>query len=63
MHGGGATHSSSDEENGVTMIKSWMGVTFKDENCIKTEEIARQAWEYGQIIEEIFYYNPGMMTP
>ncbi len=57
MHGGGVTGITSDEENGITMVESWMDVTFLDGRHIIMEEIARQKWEGDKIIEERFYYN------
>ena len=59
FHGGGVKAITSDEENGITMVESWMDVTFQDGNRMKMEEIARQKWQGEQIIEERFYYNPG----
>lgn len=63
VHGGGVDHLTSDEDNGVTMVESWMDVTFKDGNRVKMQEVARQVWQGDQIIEEKFYYNPAMMQP
>ncbi|UTW61934.1 nuclear transport factor 2 family protein [bacterium SCSIO 12741] len=63
MHGGGAKYITADEENGVTMVESWMDVTFQDGNRIKMEEIARQKWEGDLIIEERFYYDTRGMSP
>ncbi|NNC85883.1 MAG: nuclear transport factor 2 family protein [Bacteroidia bacterium] len=57
VHAGGTNAITSDEESGVTMVESWMDVTFKDGNRIKMEEIARQKWQGDKIIEERFYYN------
>ena len=61
MHGGGVNAITSDEENGVTMVEAWMDVTFKDGNRVKMEEVARQTWSGGQIVEERFYYNAAGM--
>jgi ketosteroid isomerase-like protein len=58
MHGGGVNALTSDENNGFTMVESWMDVTFQDGNRMKLEQIARQKWEGDQIVEERFYYNP-----
>ena len=61
FHGGGVLSITSDEENGVTMVESWMDVTYQDGNRAKMEEIARQKWQGEQIIEERFYYNAAGM--
>lgn len=58
-HGGGVTALTSDEENGITAVESWMEVTFKDGTRTKMEQIARQKWEGDHIVSERFYYNPG----
>lgn len=57
VHGGGTNAITSDEEAGVTMVESWMDITFKDGNRMKMEEIARQKWQGDKIVEERFYYN------
>lgn len=57
MHDGGVLSITSDEENGVTAVESWIDVTFKDGNRIKMEEVAIQRWQDEQIIHERFYYN------
>ena len=59
VHDGGVHAVTSDEENGITMVESWMEVTFKDGNRIKMEEVAVQHWKSDQIIKERFYYNMG----
>ena len=59
-HGGGVTAMASNEDDAVTMVESWMDVTFQDGARMKWEQIARQKWQDGQVIEERFYYNmPG----
>jgi len=59
-HGGGAIAITSNEEEGITMVESWMDVTFQGGMRPKWEQIARQKWQGDQIIEERFYYNmPG----
>ena len=59
-HGGEVVSITSNEEEGITMVESWMEVTFKGGKPTKTEQIARQKWQGEQIIEERFYYNvPG----
>jgi len=57
VHGAGADSFAVDEENDITMVESWMDVTFKDGNRVKMEQVARQKWKDGKIIEERFYYN------
>ncbi len=59
-HGGGVVAIASNEEEGITMVESWMEVTFQGGTPTKLEQIARQKWQGDQIIEERFYYNlPG----
>ena len=59
-HDGGLIAVTSDEEAGVTMVESWIDVTYQDGRRAKMEEIARQKWQGDQIIDERFYYNvPG----
>lgn len=57
FHGGGYHAITSNEEDGVTMVEAWMDCTFKDGNRMKMEEVARQKWKDGKIVEERFYYN------
>jgi len=59
INGGGIDGITADEDNGITMVESWMDVTFKDGNQVRLEQIARQKWEGEQIVEEKFYYNKG----
>ena len=60
MHGGGVTAITSNEEEGITMVETWMDTTFQDGNRMKMEEICVQKWQGDQIIHERFYYNiPG----
>ncbi|MCB9233345.1 MAG: nuclear transport factor 2 family protein [Bacteroidia bacterium] len=61
IHGGGAPYITADEAAGVTMVETWMDVTFQDGNRVKMEQIARQKWEGDQIVEERFYYNAAGM--
>ncbi len=59
-HGGGVVTIASNEAEGVTMVESWMDVTYPGGTRMKSEQIARQKWQGDQIIEERFYYNmPG----
>ena len=56
MHGAGVDAMVTDGEN-TTMVENWMDVTFKDGTRRKLEQIARQTWQDGKIINERFYYN------
>ena len=56
-HGGGVVGITSDEEAGITMVESWIEVTFQNSFRTKMEQVARQKWQGEQIIEERFYYN------
>ena len=56
-HGGGINAITSNEDENVTMVESWLDITFQDGNRRKMEQIARQKWQGDQIIEERFYYN------
>lgn len=62
MHGSGTGNITANEADKVTMVSSWMDVTFKDGNRVKMEEVAEQFWEGDLIIKERFYYNPGPMS-
>ena len=57
IHDGGTPFITNDESNNVTMVETWMDVEFKDGNRMKLEQVARQKWNEGKIIEERFYYN------
>jgi len=57
MHDGGSLHITSNEEDAITMVESWIDVTFKDGSRVKMEEVAVQYWENDKIIKERFYYN------
>ncbi len=59
MHGSGVSSITSNETDGVTMVESWMDVTFKDSPRMKMEEVAVQRWKGDLIIHERFYYNAG----
>ena len=63
MHGGGVYAITSNEDAAVTMIESYVEVTFKGApGPYKFEEVAVQNWKDGKIVKERFYYNapPGM---
>jgi ketosteroid isomerase-like protein len=57
IHGSGVTAITSNEKDGVTMVESWMDITFKDGKRNKMEEVAVQKWQGDHIINERFYYN------
>jgi len=57
MHGSGVNSITSNETEGVTMVESWMDITFKDGPRVKMEEVAVQRWKGDLIIHERFYYN------
>lgn len=57
IHGGGVDGLTSNEEEGITMVESWMDVTFQDDSRKKLEQVAVQKWKDDQIIHERFYYN------
>ena len=61
FHDAGVSAMTSNEELGITMVESWMKVTFKEQGKIKMEQVAVQHWRGDQIIQERFYYNPGAM--
>ena len=57
FHGSGVNALTSNEKDGVTMVETWMDLTFKDGNRVKMEEVSVQRWKGDQIISERFYYN------
>ena len=57
IHGGGINGISANEEEGITMVDSWMDVSFQDGNRMKLEQVAVQRWQDDQIINERFYYH------
>ena len=62
MHGGGVYAITANEEDGVTMVESWVDVTFKGApGPMKFEEVAVQTWKNGKIVRERFYYNAAAM--
>jgi ketosteroid isomerase-like protein len=48
---------TADEAKGVTMVESWMDVSFTDGSRRRLEEVAVQHWEGEHIIRERFYYD------
>lgn len=61
VHGGGVNAITANEEEGITMVESWMELTFKEGGRTKMEEVAVQHWEGDQIVKERFYYNAAEM--
>ncbi len=60
FHGSGVTAITANEDEKVTMVESWMDVTFQDGNRMKMEQVAVQRWEGDHVKHERFYYNmPG----
>ena len=60
IHGGGIEGITSNEDDGITMVESWMDLSFQDGSRMKMEQVAVQKWQAGQIVKERFYYNiPG----
>ncbi len=57
IHGGGTDAITANEETGVTMIETWIDVTFKNGHRLKMEEVCVQRWKGDLIIHERFYYN------
>lgn len=57
FHGFGVIGITSNEEEGITMVESWMEATVADGYRMKMEEVSVQQWEDDLIIRERFYYN------
>lgn len=57
VHGGGVDSITTDDEKGITMVESWLEVTFKGGQKVKMEQVAVQHWKDGLIIKEKFYHN------
>jgi ketosteroid isomerase-like protein len=57
VNGTGVTSITENDKDNVTMVESWMDVTFKDGRRSRMEEVAVQKWEDDKIIYERFYYN------
>jgi hypothetical protein len=56
--GGGVNSITANEEEGITMIESWLDVMMENGKPFRLEQIARQKWLGDQIIEERFYFTP-----
>ena len=57
FHGMGVRCITSNENEKITCVESWMDATMQDGNRMKMEEVAIQHWLGDQIIHERFYYN------
>lgn len=57
FHAAGAKTITSNEDERVTMIESWMDITMKDNTRSMMEEVSVQKWQGDKIIYERFYYN------
>jgi len=64
VNGSGVSSITENDKDNVTMVESWMDVTFKDGRRSRMEEVAVQKWENDKIIFERFYYNttPGQAS-
>ena len=57
FHGLEVRSLASNEETGVVFIETMMDVTFQDGNRVQMEQVSRQQWKDGQVIDERFYYD------
>ena len=57
IHGSGFTNVTSNETEGVTMVESWMDITFQNDVRVKVEQVAVQTWDGDHIIKEVFYHK------
>lgn len=57
FHGLGTTAITSNFDTNISMVETWLDVTYKDGERLKIEQVARQTWKGDKIIEERFYYN------
>jgi hypothetical protein len=63
FHGGGTKSITANEEDKVSMVESWMEVSFKGAPMsMKMEEIMVYRWEGDKIKEMSFYYHDGQLT-
>ena len=62
FHGGGVHAITANEDENITMVESWVNVTFKGApGPTKFEEVAVQHWKDGKLAKERFYYNAAGM--
>ncbi|NNF58032.1 MAG: nuclear transport factor 2 family protein [Rhodothermaceae bacterium] len=59
MHGGGVHAITANEDQGVSMVESWIDATFADGSRRKLEEVERYRWQDGKIVDARFYYATG----
>lgn len=59
MHGGGVHAVTANEDQGVSMIESWIDATFANGTRTKLEEVERYVWQDGKIADARFYYPTG----
>lgn len=58
FHGGGTSSITANEEDGVSIVESWMEVSFKGGPMpTKMEEIIVYRWEGDKVKEMSFYYH------
>ncbi len=57
FHGSGVLAITANEAERITMVESWMDLTFKNEVRMKAPQVAVQRWEGDHIINEIFYHK------
>ncbi|MDX1418323.1 MAG: nuclear transport factor 2 family protein [Rubricoccaceae bacterium] len=58
-HGSGVRAVAADEEAGVSLVETWMDVTFQDGQRVLMEEVGRYRWEGGKVVHARFYSQPG----
>jgi hypothetical protein len=59
MHGGGVHAITANEDEGVSMVESWLDATFAERGRMKMEEVERYRWQDGKIVDVRFYYPTG----
>lgn len=57
IHGGGIGAVTSNEADQVSIVESWIDVTFVGGKREKIQEVAIQHWKGDKIIRERFYYK------
>jgi hypothetical protein len=57
FHGLEVRNIASNEETGVVFIETMMDATFRDGNRVQMEQVSRQLWKDGQVIDERFFYD------
>ena len=59
MHSGGVRAITASEDEGVSMVESWIDATFADGSRRMLEEVERYQWKDGKIVDARFYYATG----